>query len=479
MKTIAFVVGNNDYYEGAQLIYAVNDASEIASVFRRLGYDVIEKLNCNNNDCSDLLISFEEKLKDYDASIFYYAGHGFQLGGENYLASIECQVHSPNIHHCNRTCIRLSEILDILKKNSGKVNVVIIDACRKEFERGGINSFTPIQAPKGTLIAFSTSPNEGAKDGGGQGGHSVYTSALLQYIGREAVSIESLFKKVRKTVYNLTEGTQTTWEHTSLIGDFFFNTGQLVYTIEIPYDETVVKDSLFDGGDNFGNLILDLKSCDWNRQNPAMCKIRSIPVSELDKNQQFILGRNLYQASGYAFEVERFFEKIEHNLLKYNEEGINHVLNGILFEIYFDSRGDFRHELKRQNFERIFSLRKNPRYTASFDFINTVLQPYKEQLFYIPNIQDQTIDIDIVAENQIIKTSKGEETIQIISKVLVADKDITKPLSRICPYGINNLGMNSCMSEYFTAPVESVKIHSNIPLQKITFAKELFEEDLL
>lgn len=474
MKTIAFVIGNNDYFEGAQLQCAVNDASEIAKIFRRLGYDVREELNIKSEDCSRILTDFKDQIKDYDASIFYYAGHGYELEGENYLVPTNCQMPLNNSYEADRTCLRLSEILSILKKVSGKVNIVIIDACRKSFERGVSNSFAQVQVPKGTLIAFSTSPNEGAKDGNGQNGHSVYTSALLQYIGRETLSVENLFKKVRKTVYNLTNGTQTPWEHTSLIGEFFFNTGQLVYSVEIPYDEVVVKDSLFVGGDVFGNLILELRSCDWNRQNPAMGEVRRIPVSDLNKNQQFILGRNLYQANGYAWEVQSFFENLENNLSKYNKDGENHVLNGILFEIYFDSKGDFRNELKRHDFDRVFFLRKNPIFAKSFGFIRNVLQPYKEQLFYIPTIQDEPIDIDISAEGKNYETPWGEEAIQIIHKVNVDNKDITKAFSRSCTYGTNELGVKSCLSNFLTAPQDLIQIHSNISLQKIRFAKELF-----
>ena len=88
MKTIAFVIGNNDYFEGAQLKCAVNDASEIAKIFRRLGYDVREELNIKSEDCSRILTDFEDQIKDYDASIFYFAGHGFELEGENYLIPI-------------------------------------------------------------------------------------------------------------------------------------------------------------------------------------------------------------------------------------------------------------------------------------------------------------------------------------------------------------------------------------------------------
>jgi uncharacterized caspase-like protein len=219
MKTLAVILGNNNYYENAKLENAVNDSNEIASVFQRLGYDAIHKNDCSMNECVEILTEFERRISSYDATIFYFAGHGFQLDGENYLASIDCQVANPNKYHCSRTCITLTEVLTIFAKHPNKINIVIVDACRKSFERGAISAFSPIQAPKGTLIAFSTSPNEGAKDGGFDG-HSIYTGALLKYIGREFLSVEELFKKVRKTVFTLTEGKQTTWEHTSLIGDF-------------------------------------------------------------------------------------------------------------------------------------------------------------------------------------------------------------------------------------------------------------------
>ena len=477
MKVVAFVIGNNDYIKGAQLKCAVNDAVEMAAVFYRLGYDVRKELDIKSEDCSRILTDFKNQIKIHDASIFYYAGHGFELDGENYLIPIDCQIPPASKYDANRCCLRLTEVLEILKTSTGKVHTVILDACRRTFDRGVASSFAQVQAPKGSLIAFSTSPNEGAKDGNGQNGHSVYTSALLQYIGRETLSVESLFKKVRKTVYNLTNGTQTPWEHTSLIGDFFFNTGQLVYSVEIPYDEVVVKDSLFDGGDVFGNLILELRSCNWHRQNSAMEKICRIPTSDLNKNQQFILGRNLYQASGYPREVQRFFEELGRNLSKYNQNGENHVLNGMLFEIYFDSKGDFRNELKKHDFDRVFSLRKNPRFAKSFDFIRDVLHPYKEQLFYIPTIHDEPIDIDITAEES-NQTPFVEGIIQIIHKVNVGDRDITKQFSRRCTGGINELGLKSCLSNFLTAPQDLIKIHSNVSLQKIAFAKELFDEDL-
>lgn len=402
MKTLAVVIGNNDYYENAKLLNAVNDANAIVDVFIRLGYDVIHKTDCSMQISMEVLEEFEKRIPDYDATIFYFAGHGFELDGENYLASIECQVANPTKYHCKMTCIVLTEVLQILNKNSEKVNIVIIDACRKAFERGTTNAFSPVRAPKGTLIAFSTSPNESAK-GSGLDGHSIYTGALLTYIGRQWISVEELFKKVRKTVFNLSEGRQTTWEHTSLIGDFHFNVGQLVHSIDIPYDASVVKDSEFkNDGNNFSELIHETKSGNWNRQNDAIEKIFRIKPQKLNKNQQFILGRNLLQAAdGHAHEGATFFRDLQNNLKGYSIEGENHLLNGILFEIYFDSYGEFRREkFKTPFFDAIMGLRNNPAFEKSFGFISALLEPYRDILYWIPSKNAPVLDIDVVATTQ-------------------------------------------------------------------------------
>lgn len=262
MKTLAVVIGNNNYHPNAKLVYAENDAKGLAAVFSRLGYDVIQKINITQSECPQILKELSEKVTDYEATIFYFAGHGFELEGENYLTSVDCQIPPGDEYSASRNSITLTELLKIYKKHPNKINIVIIDACRKAFNRGATNSFAPVQAPQGTLIAFSTSPEDGAQDGGYLE-NSIYTGALLKYIGREMLSVEELFKKVRKTVNSITKGKQTPWEHTSLIGDFYFNTGQLVHSVTIPYSDRVVKDATYEGNsDDFSTLINEVRVSD-------------------------------------------------------------------------------------------------------------------------------------------------------------------------------------------------------------------------
>lgn len=471
MKTLALVIGNNNYQGISKLDNAVNDAREISEAFKRLDYEVIYKNDCTSSDYGDILSQFEDKITKFDASIFYFAGHGFQFDGENYLSSIECHVEHPNKHSCERTCIRLTEITDIIRKAPTKVNIIIIDACRTSFARGTSNSFTQINAPEGTIIAFSTSPGEGAKDSGMKG-HSLYTGVLLKYIGREFLSVEELFKKTRKTVYNLSKGAQTSWEHTSLVGDFYFNTGQMVYSVELPYDESVVKDRTFiPKGSDIDQIIIKLGSCNWHKQNPAMLKFRAIQPGLLNNNQQFIIGRNILQASGYAHNATSFIDDLADNLDRYNIDGENHILNGILYEIYFDNNGDFRKgKFKKNCIEKIFPLRHHSQFEKSFEFIGKALAPYRNDLYYIPSKIDTAIDVDIFArQDKTTDFPEKENECQVIESIHVLGKNITNAINILSRQGRDSLYLKTVLTDFLVAPQELINLNENIQIKKLYF----------
>lgn len=468
MKTLALVIGNNAYPGRGKLENAVNDANAISNVFARLGYDVIYKENCVVTDYDALLEQFENGMENVDASIFYFAGHGFEFQGENYLTSIESPLENPTIRLCERTCIRLSELTDIIKRSNTKINIIIIDACRGSFDRGVSSTFANVMAPEGTIIAFSTSPGEGAKDSGFDG-HSLYTGALLQYLGREFLSVEELFKKTRKTVHNLSGGTQTSWEHTSLVGDFYFNTGQLVHSISIPYEESVVKDRLFSPDQSdVEQVISKLSSCDWNNQNPAMVKLRGIPPQSISENQKFLLGRNILQSSSHAFESQSFMENLASNLRVYNVGGKNDVLNGILFEIYFDNNGDFRQgKFKKHHLDEVFALRKLPEFEQSFSFIKEALSEHRESLFYIPENDDHTIDVDVLAHHH--PATGDSEPYETIESIIVDGKDITEDIKNMRGFRTSVEAFKQIIADFLTAPESLVNINSNVTIQKFKF----------
>ena len=151
MKVIAVVIGNNNYYDPYKLNNAVNDAKSMVDVFNRLGYTVLSGYDCDNKRYEDLLRHLETELPQYDASVFFYAGHGFQEDGENFLPSIECQVGEADKYSLRRNSMLLSELLDIYRKNDKKTHIAILDACRKRSQSRGCNdSFALVNAPPGT-----------------------------------------------------------------------------------------------------------------------------------------------------------------------------------------------------------------------------------------------------------------------------------------------------------------------------------------
>ncbi|SQA95078.1 caspase family protein [Capnocytophaga ochracea] len=476
MKTLALVLGNNDYHDSAKLINAVNDAKEIADVFKRLGYEVILRTNQKTQDYEEILENIKKIISEYDAFIFYYAGHGFQVKGENYLTSIDAQIQNSNEYHIKNNSISLSEIFDLLLIN--RINILIIDACRTPTEERGFSIETNnINVPKGTIIAFSTSPNKGAYDNGFEE-HSIYTGALLKHLAsiKDYITVEELFKKVRKTVYDLSGGKQVTWEHTSLIGDFRFNMGQIIYDIEIPYNERVVKDANYIGDESsISKIIMNLREHNWYVQNPALDKFLKIPPKDVNKDDLFIIGRNILQsAEGNTINSIKFIENIDVNLQRYfTENNENHLLNGILFEMYFDSLGEFRKgKFKKYYLEIIFALRKKNMYSKSFEFIHKILQQYKEELFYIPNVgKEENIDINISAILKKDRVSSNVERIyQEIQSIKILDKDI---IDIIYDQGYifgekYKKDFELFLSNLIFAPRELFNIISNIPLSLVT-----------
>ena len=461
MNVIAVTVGNNDYCEKAsKLDNAVFDAQSMNQAFLKLGYRCFHKQNINLESFQILLHDIDsllDKTTESSSVIFYYAGHGLEFEGENYLVPIDCQMNGLHKFSVKSSCILLSDILNIMKKNSENANIVIIDACRKNLGRGNSLGFAPIHSPKGTLIAFSTSPNEGALDSG-YGNNSIYTGALLNYIGRERLSVEELFKKVRKTVYHLSRERQTTWEHTSLIGDFIFNKGQMVYSLNIPYDEKVVKDSNFVSNDEFGNDINKLKSYNWYIQNDILYKYK-LNNRDLSKNQLFILGRNFLQCfNGGSNEAKDFFYNLEINLTSFFKTNSVHFLNGILFEMYFNSNAILRvNNFKNNDFSFIFHLINENRFSESFQFIKEILENYRDDLFFIP-YDNKIIDVDVFSIS--INNYQIIESIKIDSRELINDFSIYEMNGNI-----NNLV--EILSKKYFIPTQYLKINSNIELINI------------
>lgn len=222
---LALVIGNGDYENAGTLANPENDAKAIAKKLKELDFEVIERLNLDQKSMKKAIDEFGELLKDYDVGLFFYAGHGLQVDGNNYLIPADADLSNAN--DVEYDCVRADRVLGKMESSNSKTNIVILDACRDNpFERSwnrGVKGkgLAFMNAPSGSLIAYATSPGTTASDGTGKNG--AYTEALLKHIGTTNVSIENIFKRVRISVEESTGGQQMPWEYTSLMGSFYFD----------------------------------------------------------------------------------------------------------------------------------------------------------------------------------------------------------------------------------------------------------------
>ena len=218
-KRYALVIGNSAY-KSSPLVNPVNDASDIASKLKKLGFEVTLKTNASQKEMLRAITQFGERLAPGSVALFYYAGHGIQAKGRNYLIPIDAEIAGEAA--VRSEAVDVDQLLEQLSPAS--VSVVILDACRNNpFERsfrGGGGGLAQIDAPKGTLIAYATAPGKVAADGTGRNG--LYTSQLLKALDQPGIKVEDVFKQVRIKVAQSSKDQQIPWEASSLTGDFYF-----------------------------------------------------------------------------------------------------------------------------------------------------------------------------------------------------------------------------------------------------------------
>jgi hypothetical protein len=223
-KRLALVIGNGNYI-GSTLSNPENDARAMGDALRKLGFTVNEYVNLNQAQIKKVIDDFGLKLKGNDVGLFYYAGHGIQAKGYNYLIPVDAQLKTEE--QVEYDCVRADRVLSLMETSGTKVNIIILDACRNNpFERSWTRAATGkglafMSAPRGTLIAYATAPGSTAFDGAGRNG--LYTSALLESLEIPDITIIQMFQNVRNIVVGKSQEQQTPWESTSLTADFYFN----------------------------------------------------------------------------------------------------------------------------------------------------------------------------------------------------------------------------------------------------------------
>ncbi len=221
-QRVALVIGNSDYDIGP-LLNPLNDAKAMANALRGTGFEVIEYLNVQNlADMKRAVREFGMKIQNGGVGLFYYAGHGIQVEGKNYLIPIKAQIYSEE--EVEYESVDVGFVLAQMEIARNRMNILILDACRNNpfarSWRSSASGLAMISAPAGTMIAYATAPGSVASDGTGDNG--LYTEELLKQIGKKGLKIEDVFKAVRANVMQRSNNMQTPWETSSLIGDFYF-----------------------------------------------------------------------------------------------------------------------------------------------------------------------------------------------------------------------------------------------------------------
>jgi hypothetical protein len=228
-KRVALVIGNSEYKNTTPLINPKHDATDVAEALKRVGFEVITGFDLDHAAMRERARVFAEKLAGADVGLFYYAGHGLQVAGKNWLIPVDAKITTTS--DLDFVTIDLDLVLRNMERET-RTNILFLDACRdnpfiQNLARGMgtrsaslVRGLAQVESGIGTLIAFATQPGNVALDGDGR--NSPFTAALLKAIEQPGLSLGEVMITVRNAVVRLTDGKQVPWEHSSLTGQFYF-----------------------------------------------------------------------------------------------------------------------------------------------------------------------------------------------------------------------------------------------------------------
>ena len=207
-RRVALIMGNSNYSVMGRLENAQNDATDMTASLQRLGFDVIYGTNLSKKEMTEKIRLFDEKLKAGDPEktigLFYYAGHGLEVDGNNYLVPIDAQMEYQE--DARDEGIALDRITRRMNYTKNRLNIVILDACRdnplpklnRDMAEGGRGEITDVAS--GMFIAYGTSPGQKALDSIANGRNGVFTKQILNNIEVQGLTLEQVFKKARAGV---------------------------------------------------------------------------------------------------------------------------------------------------------------------------------------------------------------------------------------------------------------------------------------
>ena len=242
---IALVIGNGNY-QSSPLSNPLNDATDMAKALTQCQFDVTRLVNASRQEMHNAIRTFGNRINTGNSiGLFYYAGYGMQVDGENYLVPIGAEVFSED--EVEDECLKVSSVLRKMESAGNRLNIIILDACRdtpfgRSF-RSSQHGLARMDAPTGSIISYATAPGKDAADSPGR--NSLFTSMFLKHLSTPGLEIGSLFRRVRADVLAASDERQVPWESSSLIGEFYFLPDRDV-KIQPKPEETSHKRNAFD-----------------------------------------------------------------------------------------------------------------------------------------------------------------------------------------------------------------------------------------
>ncbi len=223
---IALIIGNSDYANpNLKLTNPANDAAAMQRALQAAGFETIVRLNAKRVDFYHAVDEFTARIgRDQHAvGLFYYAGHGVQAEGTNYLIPVDADIQAEADLEAN--AFDAGRVLRAMKAAQNEMNIMILDACRDNplpKTRGIERGLARMDAPSGTFIAYAAAPGQSAQDGA-SGTNGVFTGELVRAMAEPGVPLEQMFKRVIAGVKADTHGGQQPWSEASIQGDFYFH----------------------------------------------------------------------------------------------------------------------------------------------------------------------------------------------------------------------------------------------------------------
>lgn len=251
LKRTAFVVGNNNYRHVQKLLNPINDAKAVAEKLDRIGFDVTMVLDADERTLRKALAEYRKSSAGSDIALFYFAGHGVQISGENYFLPVSINASSNDA--VRNQSLALNEVRQQLRRASAGLTIFMLDACRDNPWPTNNPSWTTkapvilkpglarVESAAGMLIAYATQPGTRALDGDGK--NSPFTAALLRHIEQPGLEIRLMLGRVREDTVAQTKGAQVPWVEEAVLGEFYFS--ERTDADQAPLDKNKADDITF------------------------------------------------------------------------------------------------------------------------------------------------------------------------------------------------------------------------------------------